>query len=180
MSRGLSSILLFRSSCKLFVFARILAIALLSVSTSRLRTPCLCTNHSIVNNLATSFAQHPTQAPFQTVATAAMIEGLPQGTPVSAAEARKAYLETAQRWARNAYAHATQPQGDQRTPECDEACAVSLCNLGDISALLGDSDEARRWYERCIEMSKSLGFDAGVKQAQKGLKNLATTKTKSG
>lgn len=134
-----------------------------------------CHSAVIMNNLATSFAQHPTQAPFQTVITAAMIEGLPAGTAVSTADARKAYLETAQRWAKNANHHASEPKGAQRTPECDQACAVSLCNLGDISALLGKRDEARRWFEKCIEMSQSLDFDAGVQQAQEGLKKLGAT-----
>lgn len=125
-----------------------------------------------MNNLASSFAQHPTQAPFQTVATAAMIEQLPSPGSATAAEARKAYLETARRWATNANVHATQPQGEQRTAECDEACAVSLCNLGDIAAMLGETDEARRMFERCITMSKNLNFAAGVKQAEQGLKSL--------
>jgi hypothetical protein len=127
----------------------------------------------IVNNLATSFAQHPTQAPFQTVATAVLIEGLPSAESLSAADARKAYLETAKRWATNANMHATQTQGDQRTPECDEACAVSLCNLGDIAALLGDNGESRRMFERCIDLSKRIEFAAGVKQAEEGLKSIA-------
>jgi hypothetical protein len=133
---------------------------------------------SLVNNLASSFAQHPTQAPFQTVATAALVEELPSPESATAADARRAYLETARRWATNANAHATQPQGEQRTPECDQACAVSLCNLGDIASLMGDADEARRMYERCIAMSRSLDFSAGVKQAEAGLKSLAKPKRK--
>lgn len=135
-----------------------------------------CHSAVIMNNLASSFAQHPTQAPFQTVATAALIEELPSPESVSAADARKAYLETARRWATNANVHATQAQGEQRTAECDEACAVSLCNLGDIAALLGEADEARRMFERCITMSKSLDFTAGVKQAEEGLRSLARQK----
>ncbi|OIW28920.1 hypothetical protein CONLIGDRAFT_704117 [Coniochaeta ligniaria NRRL 30616] len=130
----------------------------------------------IVNNLASSFAQHPTQAPFQTVATAVLIEELPSAESLSAADARKVYLETARRWATNANVHARQPQGEQRTAECDEACAVSLCNLGDIAALLGDADEARRMFERCITMSRSLEFTAGVKQAEEGLRSLRKQK----
>lgn len=129
-----------------------------------------------MNNLATSFAQHPTQAPFQTFATAALIEDLPSSESVSAADARKAYLETARRWATNANVHATEAEGEARTAECDEACAVSLCNLGDIAALLGDFDEARRMFERCITMSNELGFSAGVKQAQEGLRSLSKPK----
>jgi tetratricopeptide repeat protein len=129
-----------------------------------------------VNNLASSFAQHPNQAPFQTVATAALIEGMPAPESVTAEDARKAYLETAKRWATNANVHATEPTGEQRTAECDEACAVSLCNLGDIASLLGDPEEARRMFERCITMSKALGFTAGVKQAEAGLTNLETPK----
>jgi hypothetical protein len=131
-----------------------------------------------VNNLAASFAQHPTQAPFQSLATAALIEELPAANSVSAAEVRTAYLETAQRWARNANFHAIQTQGDQRTAECDQACAVSLCNLGDIAALMGNADEARRMFVQCIEMSKRLKFDEGVKQAEVGLRRLAKPQSK--
>ena len=131
-----------------------------------------------MNNLATSFAQHPTQAPFQTVATAALIEELPSPESVSAADARKAYLETARRWATNANIHATEPQGEQRTAECDEACAVSLCNLGDIAALLGEVDEARRMFERSVTMSKDLEFKEGVKHAEEGLRRLSKSKAK--
>ncbi|KAB5577602.1 tpr domain-containing protein [Coniochaeta sp. 2T2.1] len=138
-----------------------------------------CHSAVIMNNLASSFAQHPTQAPFQTVATAALIEDLPSPESVSASDARKAYLETARRWATNANVHATEPQGEQRTAECDEACAASLCNLGDIAALLGEPDEARRMFERCIAMSKDLGFAAGVKQAEAGLRNLTNPKPKT-
>ena len=107
-----------------------------------------------------------------------MIEDLPSPGSVSAADARKAYLETARRWATNANVHAREPQGEQRTAECDEACAASLCNLGDIAALLGEPEEARRMFMRCIELSKDLDFAAGVKQAEAGLRNLTKPKPK--
>jgi hypothetical protein len=53
---------------------------------------------------------------------------------------------------------------------------VSLCNLGDIAVLLGEADEARRLFERCITISKSLEFTAGVEQAEEGLKSLTRQK----
>lgn len=87
-------------------------------------------------------------------------------------QTRTTYLENAQRWALNAYTHATDTAGDARTPECDEACAVSLCNLGDVASLLGDFAEARRRFEQAVEMSKSIDFPAGVDQAEAGLRQL--------
>ena len=124
-----------------------------------------------MNNLAISFAQSRVEIPQDLTADGG--SGLPtskQGS--SPGELRKGYLEAAKRWAANANQHAKQTQGEQRTAECDEACAVSLCNLGDIAAMSGDSSEARRMFEECIAMSQSLGFAQGIAQAQEGLKRL--------
>ena len=132
-----------------------------------------------VNNLAISFAQHPTDIPFQVEGPGSPIQGLPSSQTQSPANTRKAYLESAQRWAANAKFHATDTQGEQRTQECDEACAVSLCNLGNIAALSGDVGQAQKKFEQCIVMSKKMGFPQGVTQAEAGLKSLAESKSKS-
>lgn len=86
---------------------------------------------------------------------------------------RASYLAAASRWAVNAQQHASEPQGEQRTSECDEACAVSLCNLGDIAKLSGNTAHARQRYEQAISLSKSIGFAAGVAQAEAGLRALS-------
>lgn len=127
-----------------------------------------------MNNLAVSFAQHPLNVPYQALEAPGSPRGSssPSSELTSPADARRAHLEAARRWATNAHAHATQTQGDQRTAECDEACAVSLCNLGDIASMAGDVTEARRRFEQCVAMSKKLGFAAGVGQAEEGLRNL--------
>ena len=121
-----------------------------------------------VNNLAASFAQHPLlapgEAPIDTLATSR--------PPVTPAPTRKDYLESAQRWALNAHKHAVDTKDEARTPECDEACAVSLCNLGDIACLLGDHGEARKRFEQAREVSKLMNFAAGVNQAETGLQRL--------
>ncbi|OAA67979.1 tpr domain containing protein [Niveomyces insectorum RCEF 264] len=131
-----------------------------------------CHSAVIMNNLAVSFAQHPLQPPYQTLVGSVM-EKKPGGAPPpTKKEARAAYLETAQRWATNAHQHATATTGDARTPECNEACVVALCNLGDIAAMLGRVDEARRRFQEGRAMGEKFAFAAGVQQADAGLSRL--------
>ncbi|ROW03158.1 hypothetical protein VPNG_08125 [Cytospora leucostoma] len=126
----------------------------------------------IMNNLAVSFAQHPPRAPYETLA--GIVPGEGDAAPPSAEKwTRKDHLESAQRWAKNAYRHAKEPTGEERTPECDEACVVALINLGDIASLAGDAKEARRKYEQSIKISEKYGLTDGIAQAQAGLKRLA-------
>ncbi|KAK3945925.1 hypothetical protein QBC46DRAFT_370342 [Diplogelasinospora grovesii] len=129
-----------------------------------------CHSAVLMNNIAISFAQQPTTGLVANPVDAMLDPTLPSKT---AAEKRAAYLEAAQRWATNAKQHATEPQGEQRTPECDEACAVALCNLGDIAKMLGNTDEARRMFEQAIAKSKEVGFEPGVTQAEAGLRALS-------
>ncbi|EON99288.1 putative tpr domain-containing protein [Phaeoacremonium minimum UCRPA7] len=127
-----------------------------------------------LNNLAASFAQHPLQAPYETLV------GILPGTetddasspPAPQKQTRAELLGSARRWAKNAYQHAKEPTGDQRTPECDEACAVALNNLGDIAAMTGKAEEARKKYEQSSKLSQKIGFTDGVKQAEAGLRRL--------
>jgi len=95
------------------------------------------------------------------------IPGGPQPT-------KQGYLEAAQRWATNAQQLASATTGEGRTEECDEACAVALCNLGDIASLRGDLAEARRRFEQAQAMSKQVGFPAGVEESAKRLRQLST------
>lgn len=131
-----------------------------------------CHSAVIMNNLAATFAQHPVAPPYETL-IGPVIPKLPSGELPVYEDARKAYLETAQRWAVNANQHAGDVKGDARTPECDSACAVSLCNLGDIAILLGKPDEARKRFTMARAMSEKLGYAPGVKQADAGLGKLS-------
>ncbi|GAB1313951.1 hypothetical protein MFIFM68171_04161 [Madurella fahalii] len=123
----------------------------------------------LMNNIATSFAEHPVLAPGDAPAHGMMEESKTWTTP---AEQRMSYLEAAQRWAQNANNHASEPQGEKRTPECDRACAVSLSNLGSILAMLGRTNEAREKYEQAIAMSKRLGLDDYALEAGNRLRSL--------
>ncbi|PKS07574.1 hypothetical protein jhhlp_006178 [Lomentospora prolificans] len=130
-----------------------------------------CHRPVLMNNLAASFAQHP-------AGVALSMPAAPSGSPEAAIKTpttREFYLQSALNWATNAYTHAVDVKGEERTSECDEACAVALCNLGDILALVGKPAEARRNYEECVRMSKSLDFPEGVKQAEAGLDRLNKT-----
>lgn len=127
-----------------------------------------------MNNLAVAFAQHPPRAPYETLADVIPGETRPiTPSPVSDQKwTRKDFLESAERWAQNALTHAKQPTGEKRTPDCDQACAVALVNLGDIAALSGDPKTARRRYERAVKISEENKFYAGIAQAKTGLLKL--------
>ncbi|KAF4438491.1 TPR repeat-containing protein P27G11.02 [Fusarium austroafricanum] len=143
-----------------------LAIPLFFQALRLCETPCH--RPVIMNNLAASFAQHPIFVP-PTSEPSEMIKELHD--PAMPAT-RKECLEAAQNWAKNAYKHAKDVTGNGRTTECDEACAVALCNWGDVAAMLGNNDLARKKYKQCIEMAAKFGFPSAVKQAQSGLAKL--------
>ncbi|KAK1246778.1 hypothetical protein MKX08_000580 [Trichoderma sp. CBMAI-0020] len=129
-----------------------------------------CHRAVIMNNLAAAFAQQPLYA----AGTMEPSEGLKELFSDSMPKTRKEFLEAGLNWAQNAYVHAKDVKGDDRTPECDEACAVALCNWGDVAAMLGKTELAKKKYNQCIEMSNKMDFSEGVKQAQEGLSKLAT------
>ncbi|KAL0476204.1 hypothetical protein QR685DRAFT_72244 [Neurospora intermedia] len=131
-----------------------------------------CHSATIMNNIAACFAQHPIMPAGQSQVDTLMGEEVASATP---AQKRTAYLEAAKRWAKNARQHANEPKGDDRTPECNQACATSLCNLASIARLTGNVTEARRLFEKAIEMSRSLEFEEGVTQAEDGLRALSAS-----
>ncbi|KAK1983268.1 TPR domain-containing protein [Colletotrichum cereale] len=129
-----------------------------------------CHRVTIMNNLAAAFAQHPLQTPLEAIpnapATSNAMVSLDMPTD------RAGFLEAAQNWARNAYSHSKDITGDERTEECDEACAVALANMGDIAAMLGKKEDARKRFQQAIDMSKRVGFPSVVAQAEAGLEKL--------
>ena len=128
-----------------------------------------------VNNIAACFAQHPLLLVGEAPVDAQLGEALGSQEKATPAERRTSYLQSAERWAKNAKQHASEPQGDQRSAECDEACAVALCNLGHIANLSGNTDKARRQFEQAVELSRKIGFAQGVSQAEDGLRALLTS-----
>lgn len=129
-----------------------------------------CHRAVIMNNLAACFAQHPIYSPAGggDSGTLSLKELFDSSMPNS----RKDCREAAANWAQNAYLHAKDVKGNDRTPECDEACAVALCNWGDVAAMQGKTELARKKYTQGVELSNKLKFRDGVKQAQAGLKRL--------
>ncbi|KAI1466019.1 TPR domain-containing protein [Daldinia caldariorum] len=127
-----------------------------------------CHTAVLMNNLAISLAQQPVQTPTETDQTT-------QGSAsnVTTRPTRSTLLASARAWALKAQEMAQKVQGEDRTEECDEACAVALCNLGDIAAMAGDAEEARRRFEESLSLSKRIAFDPGVAQAQDGLRRLS-------
>lgn len=116
-----------------------------------------------MNNLAISLAQQPIIAP----------AGTPSGSSDEARPTRASLLASARSWAIQAHSTGSKVTGDDRTEECDEACAVALCNLGEFAAMAGDVEEAKRRFKESLNLSKRIGFKTGVSQAQDGL-NAAT------
>ncbi|KAF4983851.1 hypothetical protein FZEAL_832 [Fusarium zealandicum] len=145
-----------------------LAIPLFFQALRLCETPCH--RPIIMNNLAASFAQHPIFIPSTTEPSDVIKELHDPAMPAT----RKECLESAQNWAKNAYLHAKDVTGSDRTPECDEACAVALCNWGDVAAMLGNNDLARKKYNECIDMANKLDSPVAAKQARSGLANLAS------
>lgn len=123
-----------------------------------------------MNNIAACFAQHSVLRPGVAAIDNIVIEK--SGSSATPAERRAAYLEAAQRWATNAKQHAAETKGEQRTAECDEACAVALCNLGDIASLTGKPSEARQFFEQAIAFAKKIDFPPAVTHAEAGLEKL--------
>ncbi|KAM4063924.1 TPR domain-containing protein [Hirsutella rhossiliensis] len=130
-----------------------------------------CHRAVIMNNISAAFAQHPIYTPPQLGVSKTLQDVVDPATP----KTRNECLDAALNWARNAYSHAQDVKGDTRTPECDEACAVALCNWGDVAAMLGKADVARAKYKECIDMSRQMEFPQGLKQAQEGLAKLTST-----
>ncbi|KAI6092320.1 TPR domain-containing protein [Hypoxylon rubiginosum] len=134
-----------------------------------LSPPNSCHTAVLMNNLAISLAQQPvnTQRDPGQISQAA-------GSTVAARPTRSSLLASARSWALQAQATARKVQGEDRTDECDEACAVALCNLGDIAAMAGDKEEARRRFEESLTLSQKIAFAPGATQAQEGLQRLST------
>ncbi|KAJ0307080.1 hypothetical protein COL516b_004312 [Colletotrichum fioriniae] len=123
-----------------------------------------------LNNLAAAFAQHPLQTPLDAIPNAPATSDaiVSPDMPTD----RAGLLEAAKNWASNAYSHSKDVKGEDRTEECDEACAVALTNMGDIAALLGKKEDARKRFQQAIDMSRKIGFGPGISQAEAGLQKL--------
>lgn len=126
-----------------------------------------CHRAVVMNNLAACFAQVP-----DSILSSSLSDGLRHLDNAEMPKTRSGCLEAAANWAENAYMHGTDVKGEERTAECDEACAVALCNWGDVMALLGKASMAKKKYQQCIEMSNKLGFADGEAQATEGLARL--------
>ena len=138
-----------------------------------------CHRAVIMNNLSAAFAQRPVYSPGPAAAATppppAGADALQELFKDAAPRSRQECLEAAENWARNAYQHGRDVSGDDRTPECDAACAVALCNWGDVAAMLGKTAVARKRYKECVEMSASMDFGEGAKRAKEGLARLTST-----
>ncbi|ETS81309.1 hypothetical protein PFICI_06311 [Pestalotiopsis fici W106-1] len=125
--------------------------------------PKSCHTAVLMNNLAISLAQQPL-TPADGTALPAATGSKDQPRPT-----RATLLASAKSWALQAHATGSKVTGEDRTEECDQACAVALCNLGEIAAMTGDMEEAKARFKQSLGLSKRIGFEDGVTQAEDGL-----------
>ncbi|KAI0472544.1 hypothetical protein GGR56DRAFT_569675 [Xylariaceae sp. FL0804] len=128
-----------------------------------------CHTAVLMNNLAISLAQQPVKSPLEVPRPP--VSGKPDDAP-SQAPTRATLLAGARSWALHAQGISQKVEGENRTEECDHACATALSNLGDITAMMGDSVEAKKWFEESLALSRKLGFEPGIVQSQEGLKRI--------
>ncbi|KAI0479735.1 TPR domain-containing protein [Xylaria cf. heliscus] len=138
-----------------------------------LSPPNSCHTAVLMNNLAISLAQQPIQSPLD--AQPALASGK-QGQLTSQIPTRATLLSSARSWALQALGTAQKITGEGRTEECDEACAVAMCNLGDIASMTGDVEEAKRRFHESLELSEKLAFESGIAQAKDGLERVSATR----
>lgn len=81
-------------------------------------------------------------------------------------------LDAANTWAKKALKLAQSIEPPQRTPECDEGCAVATINLGDFAMMDGRVEEARRWWEEGRGLCRAIGMGEGVVRAEEALQGL--------
>ncbi|KAI0386625.1 TPR domain-containing protein [Hypomontagnella monticulosa] len=134
-----------------------------------LSPPNSCHTAVLMNNLAISLAQQPVQASPDSSQRSQTDRSNMVTHPT-----RSTMLASARSWALQAQATAQKVQGEDRSDECDEACAVALCNLGDIAVMAGDIEEAKRRFKESLSLSKRIAFEPGTTQAEEGLKRLST------
>lgn len=133
-----------------------------------LSPPNTCHAAVLMNNLAISLAQQPVQPPINAQLP-------PESGTSGRSPTRATLLASAQSWALQALGTASKVTGEDRTEECDEACAVAMCNLGDIAAMAGDVEESKRRFREALELSQKLAFQPGISQAEEGIKRASTT-----
>ncbi|KAI1439226.1 TPR domain-containing protein [Xylaria sp. CBS 124048] len=134
-----------------------------------LSPPNSCHTAVLMNNLAISLAQQPVQPPVDPSPAA----GDKKSTqPTGQAPTRAMLLASARSWGLQALGAAQKVTGEGRTEECDEACAVAMCNLGDIAAMTGDVEEAKRRFLESLALSRKIGFEPGITQAKDRLKRI--------
>ena len=110
-----------------------------------------------MNNVGTSMLQTP----------------IPQHASISPAEQQ----EAAKKWHEKAIEISTRIKSSERTPECDEACIVSLLNLGQLEQRLGNSGEARKRFLDAENLSRTHGLPEWMEMAESLLKELDESQT---
>ncbi|KAI0425950.1 TPR domain-containing protein [Xylaria sp. FL1042] len=132
-----------------------------------LSPPNSCHTAVLMNNLAISLAQQPVESPLSPQPASGSVK---PSQITSQTPTRATLLASARSWALQALGTAQKVTGESRTEECDEACAVAMCNLGDIAVMVGDIEEAKRRFGESLELSQKLSFEPGIIQAKEGLK----------
>ena len=82
-------------------------------------------------------------------------------------------IDSARTWATKALSiDRSLQKSPLRTQECDEACAATQINLGELAEMEGNLQNARKIFEEALEYSKRVGFQEGVTRGKQGLRRL--------
>ncbi|KAG8886768.1 hypothetical protein FRC00_000644 [Tulasnella sp. 408] len=87
-------------------------------------------------------------------------------------------------WAQKALEVAQKAEGESKVAsearlECQNVIAVVLFNLGMLNELNNEHGKAQSHYEHALEMSKAVGMNEGVMEAQEALKRLKSQPPRS-
>jgi tetratricopeptide (TPR) repeat protein len=106
----------------------------------------------------------------QNPAIAAQLSQTPKGKSRAKLPTAADLQQQAKQWAEKALAMAQSIPAPERTEECDVACAVTTHNLAELAHVAGDDVTAKRLFQEAKTLSKAIGFEDGIKEAEIALK----------
>jgi len=122
--------------------------------------------------IVTTVNQVSASLSLQNPATAARYAQIPKGKSKAPAPTAADFQKQAKQWAEKALAMAQTVPPPDRTQECDIACAVTTHNLAELAHMSGDDVTAKRLFQEAKTLSKAMGFEDGIKEADTALRRL--------
>ena len=79
-------------------------------------------------------------------------------------------MDSARSWATKALELSKSIAKSDRTEECDTGCTTALVNLGEFSAMEGNFQSAKRYFEDAKRLSTEMKWEEGKRKATEALK----------